>query len=387
MNYDFDEKIDRSRTNALKWELLPAGGNPMWVADMDFATAPAIREAVEKRAAHGVFGYSVIPKEWKQSYQLWWKNRYEFEMSREWLAFATGVIPAISTAVRKFTTPAEKIIIQTPVYNIFFNCIVNNGRQVWENELIYENGTYRMDFDDLEKKMSDSLCTMMLLCNPHNPTGNLWSREELEQVGELAAKHHVLVVSDEIHCDLADPGKRYIPFASVSDTCRNNSITTLAPSKSFNVAGLGTACVCVPEQGLRERMKRALNTDEIAEPNAFAVDAAIAAYTRGGEWLDALREYLFENKKIVKAFLQNNLPQLSIVPSEATYLLWLDCSNLEESDSEVLQQRILDKTGLRLNAGYTYGECGRPFLRMNIACPREQVVDGLNRLKEALADL
>lgn len=387
MTYDFDEKIDRSKTNSLKWEMLPKGGNPMWVADMDFKTAPAVCNAVERRAVHGIFGYSVIPKEWKQSYQLWWKNRYRFEMKSSWLIFTTGVIPAISTAIRKFTTPAEKVIIQTPVYNIFFNCIVNNGRRVLENELAYENGRYRMDFDDLEKKMSDPLCTMMLLCSPHNPTGNIWSADDLERVGELAKKHHVLVVADEIHCDLTDPGKTYIPYASVSDACRDNSITTLAPSKSFNVAGLGTACVCVPEEGLRERMDRALNTDEIAEPNAFAVDAAIAAYTRGGEWLDALRNYLFKNKKTVQAFLQNNLPQIYLVPSEATYLLWLDCSKLEESDSEILQKRILDKTGLRLNAGYSYGECGRKFLRMNIACPREQLVDGLSRLKEAVDGL
>ena len=387
MTYDFNERIDRSRTNSLKWELLPKNGNPMWVADMDFATAPAVREAVERRAVHGVFGYSVIPKEWQQSYVLWWKNRYHFEMQRDWLSFTTGVIPAISTAIRKFTTPAEKVIIQTPVYNIFFNCIINNGRRVLENELRYENGSYRMDFADLEEKMADPLCTMMLLCNPHNPTGNIWSKDDLARIGELAKKHHVLVVADEIHCDLTDPGKVYVPYASVSDICREHAIITLAPSKAFNIAGLGTACVCVPEKGLRERMVRAINTDEVAEPNAFAVDAAVAAYTRGGQWLDDLRDYIFENKKVVRAFLTNNLPQIHLVPSEATYLLWLDCSRLEEHDSETLQKRILDRTGLRLNAGYTYGECGRSFLRMNIACPKEQLYDGLKRFKEGLDGL
>ncbi len=382
--YDFNEKTDRSRTHSLKWELLPAGGNPMWVADMDFPTAPAVREAVERQAVHGVFGYSILPPEWAQSYILWWKNRYSFEMNKDWLIFATGVIPAVASAIRRFTSPADHIIIQTPVYNDFFTIIRENGRIVSENRLSYDNGVYSMDFGDLEEKMSDPACTMMILCSPHNPTGNIWTKDDLKKIGELAQKFGVLVVCDEIHCDLTDPGFTYIPYASVSDECRDNSIICLAPSKSFNIAGLKTACVCVPNRSLRQRMSRALSADEAQEPDAFSIDAAIAAYTRGGEWLDDLRDYLFSNKKTVNAFLSNNLPRIRLSASQATYLLWLDCSGFEETDSEKLWSHILTRTGLRLNPGYIYGECGRAFLRMNIGCPRQQLVDALKRLKDGL---
>ena len=212
MDYNFTERIDRSNTNSLKWEMLPEDGNPMWVADMDFQTAPAIRKAVEERAAHGVFGYSILPEEWAASYRSWWKNRYGLAIEKEWLTVALGVIPAINTAIRRFTMPAEKILVQTPVYNMFFHCIRSNGRQVLENELIYEDGLYRMDFDDLERKLADPLCTMMLLCSPQNPTGTIWSKDDLARVGELAERHHVLVVAEEIHCDLTDPGKVYTPY-------------------------------------------------------------------------------------------------------------------------------------------------------------------------------
>ena len=384
MVYDFNERIDRYKTNSLKWELLPPKGNPMWVADMDFPSAPAIRKAVEKRAVHGVFGYSILPKEWKQSYQLWWKNRYNLDIPNEWLMFSTGVIPAISSCIRRFSAPGDKVIIQTPVYNMFFNCITNNGRQILENELVYRDGVYSMDFADLEEKMQDPQASIMLLCSPHNPTGNIWTSEDLERVGELAYKHSVLVICDEIHCDITDPGTSYIPFLSVSDKCRNNSIVTLSPSKSFNIAGLATACVCVPDAGIRARTHRALNNDGLTEPGVFAIDSVIAAYTKGGEWLDDLRGYIFENKRIVRAFLQNNLPNIRLCESNATYLLWLDCSQIEPDDSKTLAEHILKTTGLKLNAGESYGSCGRHFLRMNIACPREQLVDGLSRFKQGL---
>lgn len=387
MSYDFNERTDRSRTNSLKWELLPQGGVPMWVADMDFPTAPSIREAVERRAVHGIFGYNYMPAEWAQSYILWWKNRYSFELKSDWLSFCTGVIPAIGSAIRTFTAPADKIIIQTPVYNDFFDIIRDNGRTVLENVLSYNDGVYSMDFDDLDNKMSDPACTMMILCSPHNPTGNIWSKDVLQRVGRLAAKHGVLVVCDEIHCDITDPGLSYIPYASASEECRNNSVIALAPTKSFNIAGLSTACVCVPDKSLRERLTRALKREGLSEPGAFAIDAAIAAYTRGSKWLDDLRDYLHSNKQTVSAFLSNNLPRIRLVSSDATYLLWMDCSQAEVNDSEKLWRHILQKTGLRLNPGYIYGECGRQFLRMNIACPREQLIDALKRLKEGFDDL
>lgn len=382
MVYDFDTPIDRRGVHSMKWDV-GAQELPMWVADMDFQAAPEIRNAIEKRAAHGVFGYTIIPQEWNRAYVNWWERRHGFPMQEDWLIFCTGIVPAISSIVRKLTTPAEKVLLQTPVYNIFFNSILNNGRQVLESPLLYKDGRYEIDFADLEDKLSDPQTTLMILCNPHNPVGKLWDRETLCRIGELCAKHHVVVISDEIHGDLTDPGKEYIPFASVSDLCRDNSVTCLAPTKTFNLAGLQTAAISVPNPVLRHKVWRGLNTDEVAEPNAFAVDAAIAAFNSGGEWLDALRAYLYENKCYVADFLQKELPQLHLVSSETTYLLWLDCSELTD-DSELLAEHIRKTTGLYLSAGGQYGTGGRSFLRMNIACPRTVVRDGMQRLKKAI---
>ena len=382
MNYNFDEITDRRNTNSLKWSV---GENelPMWVADMDFKTAPSVTEALTKRAAHGIFGYAVIPDEWYEAYMSWWKNRYSFKIEKDWLIFATGVVPAISSIVRKLTTPAENVLILTPVYNIFFNSILNNGRNVLECPLSYKNKEYGIDFEDLEKKLSDPQTTMMILCNPHNPIGKIWDKKTLKKIGDLCFEHHVTVVSDEIHCDLTETGKSYIPFASVSEKCRMNSITCVAPTKSFNIAGLQTAAVIVPNEVLRHKVWRGLNTDEVAEPNCFAVSAAIAAYKEGGEWLDALRKYIDENRKFVSAFLGMNLPQITLIQSEATYLLWLDCSLLD-GDSDQLQKFIRETTGLYLSTGKIYGIGGEHFLRLNIACPRSRLADGLNRLKDAV---
>ena len=380
--YDFDSVVERRGTGSLKWDVAPHE-LPMWVADMDFQTAPEIREAILKRAEHGVFGYSIVPEEWEQAIVGWWKRRHGFEMKPEWLTFCTGVVPAISSIVRKLTTPNENVVVMTPVYNIFFNSIVNNGRRPLECPLRYEGGAYRLDFDDLEARLADPQSALLLLCNPHNPVGKLWSREELARVGELCAKHHVIVVSDEIHCDLTDPGRDYVPFASVSQVCRENSVTCVAPTKAFNIAGLQTAAVSVPEPHLRHRVWRGLNTDEVAEPNAFAIAAAIAAFERGAPWLDELREYLYANKQTVCDFIAARVPGVRVTPSEATYLLWLDCSALTD-DTDALAASIRERTGLYLSAGGQFGGNGKRFLRMNIACPRALLKDGLERLEKAL---
>ncbi len=383
MDDRFDRITDRRGTGSLKWDVAE-NELPMWVADMDFPTAPCVRRAIEKRAAHGIFGYSIIPDTWYDAYRTWWEQRHGLSFGRDELIFTAGVIPALSTAVRKFTTPAEKVVIQTPVYNIFFNSVVNNGRRVLENPLVYRDGGFDMDFGDLEEKLSDPLATMMVLCNPHNPVGRIWSREHLARVGELCRKHHVLVFSDEIHCDLTAPGCGYIPFASASETCRMNSITAVAPTKAFNIAGIQSAAVIVPEEGLRQRMDRALNTDEVAEPNAFAVDAAVAAFSdEGWEWLTALREYIARNREKVYAFIREELSLIHAVPQDATYLMWLDVSRYTDDAAE-LQRRIREKTGLYLSAGNIYGGAGSRFLRLNIACPEALLEDGLNRLRSAL---
>ncbi len=382
MNYDFDTKIDRRNSNSLKWDVLE-NELPMWVADMDFLAAPEIREAISARAEHGVFGYNILPDAWYEAYQHWWQKYHGFRIEKNWLIFCTGVIPAISSAVRKLTTPGEKVLIQTPVYNIFFNSVINNGRRVLESPLCYDNGEYFIDFGQLEKDLADPQTTMMILCNPHNPVGKIWDKETLAKIGELCARHHVTVLSDEIHCDLTAPGLEYTPFASVSETCRKISVTTIAPTKTFNLAGLQTAAVVVPDEVLRHKMWRALNTDEVAEPNAFAVDAAVAAFTKGRPWLDALREYLQENKEFVRQYIEKELPQLSVVSLDVTYLLWIDCSKIAGSASKFVHF-LRKKTGLYLSEGKIYGGNGEQFVRMNIACPRELVKDGTERLKQGV---
>lgn len=380
MPYNFDEPVNRRNTHSLKWDVKEQE-LPMWVADMDFQTAPDIQEAIRERAAHGVFGYSIVPEEWYQAYMGWWERRHHFSMEKEWLVFCTGVVPAISSMVRKLTTAGENVLVQTPVYNIFFNSIVNSGRNIAENPLRYDGNTYQMDFEDLERKLSDPQTTLMILCNPHNPVGRIWSREELEQVGKLCRKYHVTVISDEIHGDLTSPGQEYIPFASVSENCKNTSITCMAPTKAFNLAGLQTAAVAVPNPNLRHKVWRGLNTDEVAEPNSFAVEAAVAAFTKGEAWLDALRDYIQENKNFVENFLKKEDLHIRLVPSQATYLLWLDCREIQGCAAEFTQY-LREHTGLYLSEGQQYGESGCSFIRMNIACPKSRLEDGMKRLTE-----
>ncbi len=382
MKYDFETPVNRRGTNSLKWDV-GESELPMWVADMDFQTAPEIREALQQRVEHGVFGYSVVPDAWYDAVCGWWARRHAFCMERDWLIFCTGVVPALSSIVRKLTTAGENVLIQTPVYNIFFNSILNNGRQVKQSPLLYADGAYSVDFSRLEADLADPQTTLMILCNPHNPIGKIWDRETLARIGHLAAKHHVVVVSDEIHCDLTDPGVSYVPFASVNEECRQNSITCLAPSKAFNLAGLASAAVCVPDPVLRHKVWRALNTDEVAEPNAFAIPAAIAAFTRAEDWLEELRCILYANKCTSSTFLRQYLPEIYLVPSQATYLLWLDCHVLC-ADTATLQRFLRTETGLYVCAGAEYGSPGAPFLRLNIACPPTTLQDGLQRLREGV---
>lgn len=380
MNYDFDTPIDRRGTDSLKWDV-KENELPMWVADMDFTTAPEIITAIQSKAAHGIFGYTTIPEEWYGAYIGWWQKRHHFQIEKEWLIFSSGVVPAISSIIRKLTTVGENIVVQTPAYNIFFNSIVNNGRRVLESPLIYNGETYHIDFEDLELKLADPKTTMMILCNPQNPVGKIWDKKTLKQIGELCHKHHVLVLSDEIHCDLTDPGCAYIPFASVSERCKEISITCVAPTKTFNLAGIQTAAVLVPNRALWHKVTQALNTDEVAEPNIFAITAAISAFTQSEPWLNALREYLRDNKALVKDYLEKEIPILKLVPSQATYLLWFDCRNLLGSTTE-FSHFLRAETGLYLSDGSQYGGDGGQFLRMNIACPKKTLKDGLERLKK-----
>ena len=377
--YDFNGLTERRNTGSLKWDV-PERELPMWVADMDFQTAPEIRKAIEERAAHGIFGYNVVTDDWYEAYTGWWSSRHHITFKKDWLIFCTGVVPAISSAVRKLTTVGENVLVQTPVYNIFFNSIRNNGRNIVENPLVYDGQEYSVDFDDLERKLSDPQTTMMILCNPHNPVGKIWDRETLARIGELCARHHVLVISDEIHCDLTDPGYEYVPFASVSDICRDNSVTCIAPTKTFSIPGIQTAAVMVPDPVIRHKLNRGLNTDEVAEPNSFAVGAAVAAFEKGEPWLDELRQYLADNKQCVRDFVEKNIREIKVVPSHATYLLWLDCGGIAKDATELVNF-IREYNGLYLTEGEEYGAPGKKFVRMNTACPRSRLLEGLDRLK------
>lgn len=382
MKYNFDKIINRRETGSLKWDV-SKNELPMWVADMDFETLPEIQEALVERVAHGVYGYSVLPDEWSQSYVDWWDKRHHFHMNPEKLIFTTGVIPALSSAVRKFTTPGENVLVQTPVYNHFFYVIRNNGRNIVENQLLYDGENYSIDWEKLEQQLSNPQTTMMILCNPHNPIGKIWDKETLAGIGRLCKKYDVVVVSDEIHCDLTAPGKEYIPFASVNETCRDISVTCLAPTKTFNLAGIQTAAVYVENPLLHHGMKCQLNTDEVAEPNVFAVPAVIAAYQNGAGWLDELRNYIHQNKQYVTEFLQNKIPEIYPVVSDATYLMWLDCRKLTE-DSRKFTDFIREKTGLFVMRGSVYGKNGEGFLRLNIATSKLIVEDGMQRLLEGV---
>ena len=378
MKFDFDKITERRNTGSLKWDVRE-GELPMWVADMDFETAPAVKEAVARVAERGIYGYSTVPDEYFLSISDFWKSRHGFYFDPSWMVYSNGIVAAISSMVRKLTTPAENVLIQAPVYNIFYNSILNNGRNIISNDLIYENGEYRINFYDLERKLKNPQTTLMILCNPHNPIGKIWGREELLKIGELCYENGVTVISDEIHCSVTAPGSSYIPFASVSEMCADISVTCVAASKAFNIAGLQSACVIAKNPVLRHKVWRGINTDEVGEPNVFAIDANIAAYRRGGEWLDAVNEYIFENKKYAVDYINENIPNVRARFSEATYLLWTDVSAYTDN-SEEFARDMREKTGLFVSDGVEYGRGGEGFVRINLATQRSNVEDGMARL-------
>ncbi|MBR5679947.1 MAG: PatB family C-S lyase [Clostridia bacterium] len=386
MTFDFDSIVERRGTGSIKWDVKD-GELPMWVADMDFRTAPAIREAVAKIAEHGIYGYTDTNDAWRAAYAGWWRDRHGWEIDPAWLVYATGVIPAISSAVRKLTTPAEKVALLTPVYNIFFNSILNNGRVPVEVPLAKlrtpdDKIAYRIDFDLLEEALADPQTSLFLFCNPHNPVGKIWDRETLAMVGALCAKHGVTVISDEIHCDIARPGKSYVPFASVNEVNARITVTCLAPTKAFNCAGIQTAAVVCADPILRHKMWRGLNTDEVGEPNVFAVPVAVAAFTKGAEWLDAMNRTVFSNRETVERFAAEQIPGIEVVPADATYLIWISLENiLGEEDSAAFCRFLREKTGLWLSAGTQYRGDGDRFVRLNAACPPVLLHDGMERLR------
>ena len=379
--YDFQTVIDRHSTNSLKWDLFD-DDYPMWVADMDFMVAPKIQQTILKRASHPVFGYSIVPDSLFEAYISWWDRRYGLKMSRDEMLYATGVMPSISSMIRCLTDVGDEILIQSPVYHVFFYVIEDNNRKVLENELIFRDGKYEIDFDDLDEKLSK--VKMMILCNPQNPVGKIWSKEELGKIGELCKKHDVILISDEIHCDLTDPGTSYNPFMTSSDY--NNTILCISPSKSFNVAGFQSSVVYTKNPELLEKIRTQFHVDNSDSCNVFAVSAVEAAYNESEDWFEELKEVIFENKQIVKDYLEKELPVIRLVECDATYLLWLDCTSLNVS-SNVLSEFLRSNQGLFLSSGSDFGQVGDGFLRLNIACPSKLLKEGLLRLKAGVIAL
>lgn len=385
MKYNFDEIIPRRNTNSVKWdEAAQDDIIPLWVADMDFRVLPQITEALRQRVDHGVFGYTHVPDSYYESVIRWFKDRHGLQgVKPSDIIYTSGVVPAISAIVRGLTLPGDKVLVQTPVYNCFFSSIRNQGCMVEENHLVYKNNTYVVDWDDFERKCADSRVRIFLLCNPHNPAGRVWKKEELQRMGEICQKHDVFVISDEIHCELVMPGNEYTPFASLSDDFLKNSATCVAPTKAFNIAGLQIANIIVKDRMIRERIDRAINIHEVCDVNPFGVVATEAAYTEeGAEWLRQLNTYIFANYQFLCDFFSKHFPSLEVVKLEGTYLVWVDCSSLGKSSTEIVNK--LYRHGVWMNDGAIYGENKGSFIRINIACPRKILEEGLLRMERTL---
>ncbi|MDR1382187.1 MAG: pyridoxal phosphate-dependent aminotransferase [Tannerella sp.] len=381
MNYNFDEIVPRRGSHSCKWDSAEDPATlPMWVADMDFRTAPCVIEAMEKRARHGIFGYAKPPGACLEALTGWFERRHHFRFREEWVLLTTGVVPALSAVIKALAEPGDGVIVLSPVYNCFFSSIRNNRCETVSSDLIYKDGTYRIDFDDLERKASDPKAKLLLLCNPHNPVGRAWTRDELKRLGDICLRNRVTVVSDEIHCDLVYPGHVHIPFASIGKDFLYNSATCMSPGKTFNLAGLQVAGILAADDAMREKIDRALNINEVCEINAFAVEALMAAYNGGEEWLERLKRYLYGNYTYLKNFAGHYLPRFTVLPLEATYLVWIDCSTLGLPSAEIAE-RLLREEKLWLNDGAMYGTAGEGFIRLNIACPRIRLMQGLNKIK------
>lgn len=384
MKYNFDEIVSRRRTNSYKWDAAHEEDVlPMWVADMDFRTAPPVVEALRKRVEHGIFGYTKVPSAYYEAVINWFARQHGWQIEKDWIIYTSGVVPAISAVIKALTVPGDKVLVQTPVYNCFFSSIRNNGCDVIAVPLVYMNETYRIDFESLEDRVSDPGVKLMLLCNPHNPAGRVWTRQELTRIGEICFRHDVRVVADEIHCELTLPGHTYTPFASISKDFLMNSVTCISPSKAFNLAGLQIANIISADETMRLKIDKAININEVCDVNPFGVEALMAAYNEGEEWLEELKHYLSVNYNYLKAYFMEYLPQFPVVMLEGTYLVWVDCKILEKSSKEIVAA-LLEKERILVNEGSMYGEAGEGFIRINIACPRQVLIDGLNRLKTYL---
>ena len=380
MKYNFDELIERRGTGCVKWDESLNDVIPLWVADMDFAVAPAILEAIRQRAKHPVFGYTFVQDDYYESVISWFNRRHRWTIQREWMLYTTGVVPAMSCVIKALTMPGEKVLILSPDYNCFFSSIRNNGCEVLENKLVRKNYSFEIDWNDFEIKCADEKTTVFLLCNPHNPTGRIWTRKELERMRDICHLHHVRIVSDEIHCELIMPGYHFCPMGIVD----SEAIILNSPSKSFNIAGLQIANIICQDAEIRRRIDRAININEVCDVNPFAPIAVKAAYNESEEWIDELNQYLWQNYQTLDLFFSEELPQCKVCKLEGTYLVWIDVSALGEP-VEQLCERLLNKGKVWVNPGTMYGtESGKGYIRINIACPRNRLIEGLKRIKATI---
>ncbi|MCR4919776.1 MAG: pyridoxal phosphate-dependent aminotransferase [Prevotella sp.] len=392
MNYDFDKPITRRGTGCVKWDEMPAGDViPLWVADMDFPAAPAIRRAMQQRMDHGVFGYTMVQPGYYDAIVSWFHRRHAWDIQREWIQYTTGVVPAISAVIRAMTQPGDEVVVLTPVYNCFFSSIRNQGCRTVEVPLTYHGqssaaaakGSYTIDFDALESALASDRARLLLFCNPHNPAARLWTRDELLRVSRLCLDHGVVVVSDEIHCEFTYCGQRYQPFATVSDEARDNSVICTAASKAFNIAGLQTANIICTRPEWRQKIDRAINDMEICDLNPFGPVALEAAYNESEAWLDQLNDHTYRCYTALCDHLAAHLPEAVVTPLEATYLAWVNvspyCCRLG-LDSRRLCERLRAEARVALSAGTLYGTAGEGFVRVNMACPQPQLMEGLERM-------
>ena len=389
MEYDFSIPTDRRDTDSYKWDSAPeADIIPLWVADMDFETFPAITEALQRRVAHGIFGYTRVPEAYYEAVCRWFKKRHGWHINREDIIYTSGVVPAVSAVIKALTLPGDQVIVQGPVYNCFFSSIRNNGCEMVSNSLIYnkEELRYEIDFDDLERKLKHERARLMLLCNPHNPGGRVWTRDELTRVAELCRKYGVRVVSDEIHCELTLYDNEYVPFSSLPDELSRGSITCCSPSKAFNTAGLQIANIVCRDAEVRNRINRAININEVCDVNPFGVIALQAAYSdEGYEWLTQLRKYISANYDLLLERFARELPKCKVMRMEGTYLAWIDCSELHIPSDEI-EKMLMHENKVWVNAGSMYGAEGAAFIRINMACTSELLNEGITRIVNGLGD-
>lgn len=389
MEYDFSRPTDRHGTDSYKWDSTPeADIIPLWVADMDFETFPSITEALQRRVAHGIFGYTRVPEAYYEAVCRWFGKHHGWHINREDIIYTSGVVPAVSAVIKALTLPGDQVIVQGPVYNCFFSSIRNNGCEMVSNSLIYnkEELRYEIDFDDLERKLAHERARLMLICNPHNPGGRVWTRDELTRVAELCHKYGVRVVSDEIHCELTLYDNEYVPFGSLPDEMSHGSITCCSPSKAFNTAGLQIANIVCRDAEVRNRIDRAININEVCDVNPFGVIALQAAYSdEGYEWLTQLRAYISSNYDLLRERFARELPKCKVIRMEGTYLAWIDCSELHISSDEI-EEMLMHENKVWVNAGSMYGTEGAAFIRINMACTSELLNEGITRIVNGLGD-